>query len=187
MDTAHNRKKAQGSWRSIAPELRPALARKEGLPIKPLYLTRAFTLRADDRFELTITSFVGPYGQMPIAQMSLKGYVEWVGDHPIAEGAQKVNFYADEEYVVTPLLDVFVNTLNDYTIGFDVWRVNEGQSILGKEFPPFGLSEGEVFMEFDLIYVLNDLMFWGARNVDGRAFNSEDNRPFNLQIPMQRV
>jgi hypothetical protein len=30
------------------------------------------------------------------------------------------------------------------------------------------------------------MMFWGARNIDGRGFDTEENRPTNLQIPMVR-
>src|ERR1700674_4283224 len=29
-----------------------------------------------------------------------------------------------------------------------------------------------------------DLLFWGARNIDGRGFDTEQNRPTNLQIPL---
>jgi len=32
----------------------------------------------------------------------------------------------------------------------------------------------------------DNLLFWGARNVDGRGFDTEENRPTNLQIPMVR-
>jgi hypothetical protein len=39
---------------------------------------------------------------------------------------------------------------------------------------------------YDLIYIYADLLFWGARNVDGRGFDTEDNRPTNLQIPLRR-
>jgi len=30
------------------------------------------------------------------------------------------------------------------------------------------------------------MLFWGARNVDGRGFDNEVNRPTNLQIPLIR-
>ena len=49
-----------------------------------------------------------------------------------------------------------------------------------------GLAEGQIFKEYDLIFVLNEMMFWGARNVDGRGFDREENRPTNLQIPLIR-
>jgi len=48
------------------------------------------------------------------------------------------------------------------------------------------LAEGRNFMEYDLIYVQGDYLFWGARNVDGRGFDTEQNRPTNLQIPLRR-
>ena len=57
---------------------------------------------------------------------------------------------------------------------------------MGKAFVPFGLAEGQIFAEHDLIYMHQDMMFWGARNVDGRGFDKEENRPTNLQIPLVR-
>lgn len=41
-------------------------------------------------------------------------------------------------------------------------------------------------MEYDLVYLAHGLLFWGARNVDGRGFDTEQNRPTNLQIPLAR-
>jgi hypothetical protein len=36
-------------------------------------------------------------------------------------------------------------------------------------------------------YILRGgLLFWGARNIDGRGFDTEQNRPTNLQIPLIR-
>lgn len=61
------------------------------------------------------------------------------------------------------------------------------ESILGKAFAPLGLAEGQLFKEYDLIYLPDNFMFWGARHVDGRGFNTEENRPSNLQIPMKKV
>ncbi len=52
---------------------------------------------------------------------------------------------------------------------------------------PFGLSEGINFAEYDLIYLQKDLLFWGTLHVDGRGFDSEQNRPTNLQVPLVRT
>jgi hypothetical protein len=49
-----------------------------------------------------------------------------------------------------------------------------------------GLKEGTNFMEYDLVYLKGDLLFWGARNIDGRGFDTEHDRPTNLQIPLMR-
>ena len=70
--------------------------------------------------------------------------------------------------------------------GYAKWEVGQTQAIFGKAFAPFGLAAGKNFMEHDLVYVTHDLLFWGARNIDGRGFDTEQNRPTNLQIPLTR-
>jgi hypothetical protein len=178
------KKASLGNWKSIAPEVRPSNTKNADGSLKPFYLTREFTLLEDGSFELVVTNLADPYGKVPLAKMSIKGHIEWFGEHPIAPGAQKVDFTADEEYSVTPLAQVFADVLNKFTKGFNEWKIGESQSILKKAFAPFGLAEGQVFKEYDLIYLYEGMMFWGARNVDGRGFDKEENRPTNLQIPM---
>ena len=175
-----------GNWESIAVEVRPGSIKTADGSLKPFYLIRNFTLLSDDKFELIITNYTDPFGKIALAKMSIKGHIEWRGEHPIASSAQKVDFFADEEYKVTPLIQGFEDLLNKYTKGFKEWKIGESQSIFKKAFEPFGLLEGQIFKEYDLIYVFNDMMFWGARNVDGRGFDTEENRPTNLQIPMVR-
>jgi hypothetical protein len=88
---------------------------------------------------------------------------------------------------VTPLVPGFADLLNQVAAtGYRPWRVGEAQSVFAKAFAPFGLAEGKNFMEFDLVYLSHDLLFWGARHVDGRGFDKEENRPTNLQIPLAR-
>jgi hypothetical protein len=36
------------------------------------------------------------------------------------------------------------------------------------------------------VFLSNDLLFWGARHVEGCGFDTESNRPTNLQIPLAR-
>jgi len=187
MTTDEARKASLGQWKSIAPEVRPSNTKNADGTLKSFYLTRKFTLREDDRFGLVVTNFADPYGKVPIAKMSIKGHIEWRGEHAITPGAQKVDFSADEEYVVTPMIQGFADILNQSTKGFSEWKVGESQSILKKAFVPFGLAAGQVFKEYDLVYVLNNMMFWGARHVDGRGFDTEGNRPTNLQIPMNEA
>ena len=111
----------------------------------------------------------------------------WRGEHAIAPGAQKVDFVADEAYEVTPLVQGFADLLNQVASkGYAQWQVGGTQSIFGKSFVPFGLVEGKNFMEFDLVHVSHGLLFWGARHIDGRGFDTEANRPTNLQIPLVR-
>ena len=176
-----------GEWVSIAPEIRPSAAKNPDGTLKPFYLKRDFKYLAGDRFELTIVNSADPNGAVPLARIFIRGHMVWRGPHPVATGAQKVDFVADEGYEVTPLVQGFADLLNQVAgQGYARWEVNGTQSVFGKAFLPFGLAEGRNFMEYDLVYLRNDMLFWGARNIDGRGFDKEENRPTNLQIPLER-
>src|SRR6478609_972332 len=176
-----------GNWESIAPEVRPSATKNADGSLKPFYLRRAFKYLPSDRFELEILNSADPNGAVPLARIKIVGHMLWQGPHPIAPGAQKVDFVADEAYEVTPLAQGFAEVLNKVAAaGYSPWAVNAPQSIFGKTFVPFGLKEGTNFMEYDLVYLRGDLLFWGARNIDGRGFDTEQNRPTNLQIPLVR-
>jgi len=176
-----------GEWTSVAPEVRPSATRNPDGSLKAFYLTREFRYLGDDRFELSIVNTADPYARTPVARIHLRGHMRWRGDHPIASGAQKVDFVADDAYDVTPLIQGFADALNRVaTDGYAKWEVNGTQSVFGKAFVPFGLAAGRNFMEYDLVYLNGDMLYWGARNVDGRGFDTEENRPTNLQIPLRR-
>jgi hypothetical protein len=177
----------RGEWVSIAPEIRPSATKNPDGSLKPFYLIRQFNYLGNDRFELTINNSADPYGKVPVVRIYLRGRMNWKGDHPIAHGAYKVNFVADEDYQVTPLVQPFADLLNKVAgAGYAKWEVNVPQAVFGKAFAPFGLVEGRNFMEYDLVYLARNMLFWGARNVDGRGFDREENRPTNLQIPLVR-
>jgi hypothetical protein len=186
-DVAKIKEAMLGNWESIAVEVRPSASKNPDGSLKPSYLKRAFKYQPSDRFELEIINSADPYGAVPLARIEIAGHMLWQGPHPIAPGAQKVDFVADEAYEVTPLSPGFADILNKVaSAGYVPWAVNSRQSIFGKAFAPFGLKEGTHFREYDLVYLRGDLLFWGARNIDGRGFDTEQNRPTNLQIPLVR-
>ena len=186
-DVAKIKEAMLGNWESIAPEVRSSASKNADGSLKPFYLKRAFKYLPSDRFELEIVNSADPYGAVPLARIKIGGHMLWRGPHPIAPGAQKVDFIADESYEVTPLAQGFVDILNKVAAaGYAPWTVNTPQSIFSKSFAPFALKEGTNFMEYDLVYLKGDLLFWGARNIDGRGFDTEQNRPTNLQIPLIR-
>jgi hypothetical protein len=187
MTIEQTRQAIAGEWISIAPEIRPSAQKGPDGALKPFYLTREFKVLPADRFELVIANSADPYGKVPLARILIRGHMHWKGEHPVAPGAQKVDFVADEAYEVTPLLQGFADVLNQIAAqGYAKWEVGQTQSIFGKSFAPFGLAAGKNFMEYDLVYLSHGLLFWGARNVDGRGFDTEQNRPTNLQIPLAR-
>jgi hypothetical protein len=186
-DVAKVKEAMLGNWESIAPEVRPSASKNPDGSLKPFYLKRVFRYQPSDRFELEIVNSADAYGAAPLARIRIGGHMLWQGPHPIAPGAQKVDFVADESYEVTPLAQGFADVLNKVaSAGYAPWAVNSAQSIFGKSFIPFGLREGTNFMEYDLVYLRGELLFWGARNIDGRGFDTEQNRPTNLQIPLVR-
>ena len=175
-----------GTWASLAPEVRPS--KNPDGTIKPFFLERRFVYHPGDRLELTVSSLADPFGKARLATIEIAGHMLWHGEHAVAPGAQKVDFAADEAYAVTPLLQPFADLLGKVaTEGYAPWKVGERQSILGKAFLPFGLLKGATFQECDLVYLAHGLLFWGARHVDGRGFDTEANRPTNLQIPLART
>src|ERR1700739_3413985 len=120
-----------GNWESIAPEVRPS--KNPDGSLKPFYLRRAFKYQPSDRFELDVVNSADPYGAAPLARLSIGGAMFWQGAHPIAAGAQKVDFVADEGYEVTPLAQGFADILNKVaSAGYRPWAINAAQSIFGK-------------------------------------------------------
>jgi hypothetical protein len=177
----------EGEWVSIATELRPSISKSATGTIQPFYCSRAFKYTPGDKFECTVINYADPNGKVPLVKIVIKGHNLWQGEHPIAEGAQKVDYVADEAYEVTPLHQGFADAVNKApSVGLNKWEVNVMQDVKGKAFPAFGLSEGQIYIDYDLIYIYNDLFFNGSKNVDGRAFDKPENRPTNLQIPLVR-
>lgn len=100
-DIARIKQAMLGNWESIAPEVRPSAGKSPDGSLKPFYLKRAFKYLPSDRFELEVVNSADPYGAVPLALIKIGGHMLWQGPHPIAAGAQKVDFVADESYEVT--------------------------------------------------------------------------------------
>ena len=176
-----------GEWTSLSTELRPFEDRLGTGKIQPFYVKRIFKYLPNDRFEGTIISSADPFGQMPLVQFTFKGHTVWGKEHQIAKGAFEIDYILDEAFEVTPLHPMFADQLNQAPVkGLNKWEVNKMQDIKGKEFPLFGIKEGETVGDYDLIYIHNNMLFMGSKHVDGRGFDKPENRPTNLQVPLER-
>ncbi|HMY67847.1 MAG TPA: hypothetical protein PK453_18210 [Leptospiraceae bacterium] len=174
-------------WTSIAVELRPQEDRTGSGKIQPFYVSRTFKFTDKDKFTGTIRSFGDPYGKLPLVQFEFKGRVEWQGEHPVAKGAQKIDYVLDEGFIVTPLHQNFADALNSVPAkGLKKFELNVPQDILKKEFPLFSIKEGQIVKDYDLIYIYEGMLFMGAKHVDGTPFDKPENRPHLLQIPLVR-
>lgn len=176
-----------GQWVSITTELRPSINKSTTGEIQPFYCSRVFTYSPGDQFACTVMNYADANGKVPLVKILIRGHNAWQGEHPIAKGAYNLDYIADEAYEVTPLHQGFATAANTFSSrGLNAWEVNVTQDVKGKAWPLFGLVEGHIYIDYDLIYISNDMLFNGSKHVDGRAFDKPENRPTNLQIPLVR-
>jgi len=151
-------------------------------------LKRNFKYLSKDKFIGTITMFGDNYGQMPLMEFEFKGELKWDEEHPIADGAWKIDYVLNEGFAVTPLQEQSAQMLNaGLPEGMAAFEANVKKDILGKAFPMFHIAEDQIVSDYDLIYFKNGLLFMGAKHVDGTPFDKPENRPHQLQIPLERV
>lgn len=182
------KKYALGEWKSISIELRPTEDRAGTGKIQPTFLTRHFTYLPNDQFIGKITLFADHYGQMALMEFEFKGRLKWGEQHPIADGAWKVDYVLDGGFGVTPLHEQSASMLNmALPPGMTPFANGVKKDILKKAFPMFHIAEGQVVSDYDLIYFKNGMLFMGAKHVDGKPFDKPENRPHQLQIPLIRM
>lgn len=179
---------ALGEWTSISIELRPTEDRTGSGIIQPTFLKRNFKFQQGDKFVGTITLFGDNYGKLPLMEFEFKGKLNWGEEHPIADGAWKIDYILNEGFGVTPLNGQATQMLNaSLPEGISPFTINDKKDILGKAFPMFKIAEGQIVSDYDLIYFKNGMLFMGAKHVDGTPFDKPENRPHQLQIPLERV
>lgn len=177
-----------GTWASLAVELRPTEDRLGTGKVTPTYLRRRFTYNPDGTFVGVITMYADNYGQAPLLEFTFAGDVVWHGPHPIADGAFAMDYILNAEFAVTPLNSMSADMLNAEPVpGMAPFAVGTKTSILGRAFPMFGITEGQTVGDYDLLYVHAGLLFMGAKHVDGTPFDKPENRPHQLQIPLERA
>ena len=176
-----------GQWVSITTELRPSTNKSATGEIQPFFCSRVFTYSPGDRFACRVMNYADPNGNVPLVKIVIKGHNIWGEAHPIAPDAYNLDYVADEAYEITPLHQGFADVANRFPAnGLNTWEVNVMQDLIKKTFPLFSLVEGQTYVDYDLIYVYNGMLFNGSKNVDGRPFDEPENRPTNLQIPLVR-
>ena len=174
-------------WVSITTEVRPSITKNPAGDIQPFFCSRIFSYSPGDRFDCTLINYADANGKVPLVKFVIKGHNRWLEPHPIAEGAYKVDYVADVAYEVAPLHQGFADAINRLpSAGVDKWEVGVMQDIKGKIFLLFGLTQEQVYVDYDLVYVYDNLLFNGSKNVDGRPFDKPENRPTNLQAPLVR-
>jgi len=160
-----------GNWESIALEVRPSAAKNPTARSSRFYLRRACQISARPTdFELEIVNSADPYGAVPLARIKIGGHMLWQGSHPVAPGAQKVDFVADESYEVTPLAQGFATiTQHVASAGYGLgWSL--APEHIRKGLCAFALKEGTNFMEYDLVLSQGRPVVLGRRQYRRRGF-----------------
>lgn len=179
---------ALGEWESLSVELRPTEDRTGSGEIEPTWLKRHFKYLEGDQFVGAITLFGDNYGTFPLMEFEFKGDLVWGEAHPIAEGAWSVDYVLNRGFGLTPLSEQAAAMLNQgLPEGMTPFENGIQKDILKKAFPMFHIAEGQVVSDYDLIYFKNGMLFMGAKHVDGTPFDKLENRPHQLQIPLQKV
>lgn len=179
---------AIGQWRSISVELRPTEDRTGSGIIQPSFLKRKFNYISSEHFIGAITMFADNYGGLPLLEFEFKGALKWGSEHPIAKGAWEIDYVLNEGFAVTPLSLQAAEMLNaGLPEGMEPFENTIKKDILGKAFPMFHIAEGQIVSDYDLIYFKHGLLFMGAKHVDGTPFDKPENRPHQLQIPLERA
>lgn len=179
---------ALGKWSSLSVELRPTEDRAGTGQIQPTFLKREFTFLSKNEFVGIITLFADNYGQIPLLEFEFKGELLWGEKHPIAKGAWNIDYILNKGFGVTPLNEQAAAMLNaGLTEGMEPFSANVKKDILGQAFPLFHIVKGQIVSDYDLIYFKHGLLFMGAKHVDGTPFDKPENRPHQLQIPLERM
>ena len=177
-----------GRWESISVELRPTEDRTGAGKIDPTYLRRIFTYGTYDTFTGTIMMYGDNYGQLPLFEFEFHGHLNWRGPHPIADGAFEVDYVLDRAFRVTPQNPQAAAMLNAIPAeGVDPFEAGVTQDILKKPFPLFNIAAGQVVSDYDLLYLKDGMLFFGAKHVDGTPFDLPERRPHQLQVPLVRA
>lgn len=185
-------KDIKGRWVSISCELRPREVRGKGGIPESFWLTREFTFDGADNFTGLIKSYADPECKIPVTDFYFAGHLEWKGNHPVANGAEKVDYVLDREFSITPRAAQFADQLNQLppgACGSEKWEPGKTQSLLKKPCVLFNIKAGELVKDFDLVYLYgyNNLLFMGAKHVNGQGFYEEKLRPTGgLQVPLVR-
>ena len=174
------------SYASIACEVRPQSDGQGG--VSEWWLTREVTFE-DGRIEAVFTTYGGPGCGFAIQELNFAGRVDVLGTSDVAEGAYEANLTIDEFVTIKPLAQPFADFLNSAPEGVcgSDWKVGEAQDILASGCALLGVEPNTPTVEYEILAVEGDMVYFGARKVDGSFLTTPEDRPQALLVPAKRV
>lgn len=175
-----------GEWKSIACELRPQQGADGS--VGEWWLTRSIKM-SDERIEAEFTTYTDAGCEQAIQILSFAGTVEVLGQSPTIKGAYDSVLTINEYVRFTPLVESFAGFLNSAgrgNCGDDAWVVGEQQDVLETGCTVLGLPSGEPTVEYEILGVFDDHLYFAARPVDGSFMTTPEKRVNALQVPLIR-
>ena len=173
-----------GSWNSIACELRPQ-AGQDG--VQPWHLKRNIAF-SGNRIDAHFTTYADSKCSSPLLDLKFGGEVRVQGSSDVAPGAMEVDLVVNDYLRITPLAEAFTGFLNSAeagACGAESWKVGGEQDVFGTGCSLMGIAANSPTNEFEVLYVAGGQLYFGARPVNGMSLDSPDARPKALQVPLQ--
>ncbi|NRB00948.1 MAG: hypothetical protein HRU32_14230 [Rhodobacteraceae bacterium] len=171
-----------GAWHSMACEVRPQVG-ADGA-IAEWWLTREITF-AENRIEARFTTYAGPGCDVPVNVLGFAGQVDIIGDSAVADEAIAANLIIDEYVSITPMAQGFADFLNGSgACGEGAWALGEAKDVHETGCAILGVEPNTPTVEYEVLARIGDMVYFGARPVDGTFITSEDKRPRSLLVPL---
>ncbi|MEM6276493.1 MAG: hypothetical protein AAF714_06045 [Pseudomonadota bacterium] len=175
-----------GSWRSVSCEVRPQ-PNADG-SMGEWWMTRTVTLE-DGRIEAAFTTYAGPGCDFALQTLYFAGRVDVLGPSDVLDGAVEADLTIDEFVRFTPLAQGFADFLNSAeagTCGTVPWEVGTAGDVLESGCSVLGLPPNSPTVEYEVLGVAGDHLYFGERPVDGSFLTSPEGRPRALLAPLIR-
>ena len=183
-DTTTTQAGLDGNWRSLSCEVRPQ-PNADG-SMGEWWLTRDITIEAD-RIAAEFTTYSGPGCDFALQVLSFAGRVDVLAPSNVLEGAVDADLTINEYVRITPLAQGFVDFVNGAgPCGDGPLALNETQDVQATGCAALGLPAGNVTVEYEVLGVANDQLYFGERPVDGSFLTSPEGRPKALLAPLVR-
>lgn len=175
-----------GSYASIACEVRPQPGQDGRMG--EWWLTRDVTLR-EDKIEAVFITYAGPGCDFPLQELHFGGDVEIVGPSTVIEGAYEADLTIADYVRIKPLAQGFADFMNSAPEGSCLsaeWEVGTAREILQDGCQMLGVQPNTPTIEYEILAVQGDMIYFGARPTDGTFITSPDKRPKALLVGAKR-
>ena len=152
------------------------------------WLTRQVTV-ADNRIDAVFTTYAGPGCGFALQELHFGGRIEIQGPSDVIEGAVAADLIIDDYVRIKPLAQPFADFLNSAPEGACLspeWTVGTAREILAEGCLVLGVAPNTPTVEYEVLAVRGEMIYFGARPTDGSFITSPEKRPQALLVGAAR-